>query len=301
MPAEQQWYEPVRPAGRRHRRSASRRCWPSTTSRGDALARGAVRREGQDPGGERRRRARGDEPVRGRPALAGAPAADHVAGDVVAARGAAGAPRARPSTTTPRWASPPWSARRSTWARGRSRSWRATRTRPSVGSAWPTAAPARSTPGPAGRSSTTRRPGRAGRPAADRRRAAVRAARDRLAGARLRAAAVVGQGARPDPRAVRRGRGGRPPRPPGRSALRSRPRPRAGSTSPTWPPAPSGSSTHARGLPRRLRGVLPADRRPGRRHAGAVPGAGRRGPGGRGDRDRTPWHLEQLGRCSGRR
>ncbi len=69
-----------------------------------ALARVAVRREGQGPGRERRRRARGDEPVRGRPALAGPPAADHVAGHLVAsARGCSSTPT-RPSTTTPRWA-----------------------------------------------------------------------------------------------------------------------------------------------------------------------------------------------------
>ncbi len=58
------------------------------------LAGDGVRRAGQDPGGERRRRPGGDEPVRRRPALAGLPAAHDVAVLHLPTRRVPGAPRA---------------------------------------------------------------------------------------------------------------------------------------------------------------------------------------------------------------
>ena len=99
VPAEQDWYEPVRPLRRpdrarerdapADRRStiddvAGRRAWLET----------AARRHGDGPGGERRRRAGGDEPVRGRPALAAATCRRRWRRrDLVARDGLPGAPR----------------------------------------------------------------------------------------------------------------------------------------------------------------------------------------------------------------
>ena len=234
VPAEQVWYEPVRAARRGVARPAGRR---RVLDIGDVIGRRAHRdpahRPGHGPRGERGRRAGGDEPVRGRPALAGLPAADHGARVATSrARRATWSTRrgvrayARPGVTRS-------CARRSTWARGPSW-WSA---------ATPRSPPRRfgvgrrdrapSTPAPAGRSSTTR-PDRgscstgSARPSP---RPALGRARHRLAAARLRAAALVGQGrasccASSTPRSARRP-ARRCPRP---SRAGARP-PGAGSTS----------------------------------------------------------------------
>ncbi len=153
-----------------------------------------MRRPGQDPRGERCRRAGDHEPVRRRPALADLPAADDVARRRPRARAGCWSTPTRRSTSTPRGVSPRWCARRSTWARGRLWSSAVKKTRPRPGSASATARRASSTPAPGGRSSLT--PTELGRPAARRLRAPLlRGARHRLAGPRLRAAALVGQGA----------------------------------------------------------------------------------------------------------
>ena len=189
---------------------ARRRCSTSRTSLGkrhrrDAAARARVtiREENAD------RRAGGDEPLRRRPAWLDLPAADDVA--VARRRRAPGllehpaeafayyrdAGRRRRS-----------SARRSTWARGRSSSSAATRT-PRGGASASTDGGVghRATRAPAGASSTTRR----SEPALlDRVRAALERgrlcgrARDRLGLPRLRADALVGEGAGAAPRSSTR-------------------------------------------------------------------------------------------------
>ena len=224
-------------AGRRPRgpRPADRTALRHRRRRRRALARDAVRREGEGPGRERRRGARGDEPVRRRPALAGLPAADDVAG--------ATSTSATDFWSTPTQAFDEYAAMGVTAVVCEEKH---------MGSR-AVAVLARDEDAAERRfgvadGSTGTVYTRTGRPffddtevMADLRRAAaadgaaVRRARDRLAGARLRAAAVVGQGARPDPRAVRRGRRGRPARPAGRSARRWTPRPPGASTSRTCP------------------------------------------------------------------
>ncbi len=170
---------------------------------GTPLARDHPRRQGEDPRGERRSSPRGDEPLRRGPALAGLPPAHHVAGrDVDGSTGSSSTP-SRPSTSTPAGASLASSARRSTWVRGRSPSSRGTRASRTTLRSRRRLHRCRSTPAPADRSSPT--PTRVGRPARGPRHAALRVARHRLAGARLRAAAVVGQGAGPHHVAVRLG------------------------------------------------------------------------------------------------
>ena len=80
VPAERQWYAPARPLapcrrrGPRAVRAAGRR------RHRHPLAGDHPRRQGEDPGGERRGRPGDHEPVRRRPALADLPAAHHVAG-----------------------------------------------------------------------------------------------------------------------------------------------------------------------------------------------------------------------------
>ena len=126
-------------------------------------------------------------------------------------------------------------------------------------------APARSTPAPAGRSSTTTRDRRAagpGRAARDGGRALGRAGH-RLAAARRRAAALVGQGGRADPRAVRRRRRGRRARCRPRSPCWTRPR-RAGSTWASCAARIAAPAGERRGVHRRVPALLLADRRAGR-------------------------------------
>ena len=76
-------------------------------------------RQRDDPRGERHRRARGDEPLRCRSALADLPAADDVAErDQRPSRAFSNIPQKRSHISEDR-ASPRWSAKKSTWARGR--------------------------------------------------------------------------------------------------------------------------------------------------------------------------------------
>ena len=103
VPAEQQWYEPVRPLAPSAARSRAARRPQDRRRRRHSLARNHSRREGQDPGGERRRRARGHEPLRGRPALAHLPAADDVASRDLTARRATWSTQSRRSRSTPGW------------------------------------------------------------------------------------------------------------------------------------------------------------------------------------------------------
>ena len=96
VPAEQQWYEPVRPLA------------PATAEReasvlrvddvGHPVARQHPCRQDEGARGERRGRARADEPLRRRPALAGLPAADHVAR--CCASGSSAPSAGRPSAST---------------------------------------------------------------------------------------------------------------------------------------------------------------------------------------------------------
>ena len=114
-------------------------------------------RHRHDPRGERDRRARGHEPVRGRPAVARLSAAHDVADRHQQAARRARAPRRGVRGVPPRRRATRSCARRSTWARGRSWSCAATRRsrRRRFGVDDTDTAPARSTPVPVGRSSTT--------------------------------------------------------------------------------------------------------------------------------------------------
>ena len=91
-----------------------------------------------DPGGERHGGAGGDEPVRRQPEVADLPAAHHVAVRDEPASRACWSTRPRRSPTTAARASRRSSARRSTWARGRSWSSAGTSRRRGSGSASPT-------------------------------------------------------------------------------------------------------------------------------------------------------------------
>ena len=82
VPAERVWYEPAKPflpaARSQARRTprASPTCSTSPTCSGKRVVETRAPRARHRARGERRRRARGDEPVRARPALAALPAAD---------------------------------------------------------------------------------------------------------------------------------------------------------------------------------------------------------------------------------
>ena len=169
--------------------------------------------------------------------------------------------RRRRSPSSARRASRRSSARRSTWARGRSRSSAATRTsaRERFGV---DGAGGASTRAPAGRSSTTREPS-----ALERVRDAVGARRavggagHRLARARLRAAAVVGEGDGADPAPVRRRRRGGPVGARAPPSARWRPPRRAGSTSATLLDRTRDRGRARRPLHRRLPPLRLAGRR----------------------------------------
>ena len=170
-----------------------------------------------------------------------------------------------------RRASTGWSARRSTWARGRWCWCRAASRRRFGGGVG-------ATPAPAGRSSAP--------PLDDELLARVRAAVDhgrplrraghRLAAARLRAAAVVGEGRRADPGAVRRRRRGRPGRPAGRARRAGRGAPAADCRSARCATGSADRAAEVAALLGGVPGVLLADRRAARGDARAVRGAGRR-------------------------
>ena len=162
---------------RRGRPTTSRRAVPAATPRRrcrrssahddvldlDDVARQADRRHapaahGHDPRGERRRGARGDEPLRGRPALAGLPAADDVAvRDQRSGPGCSSTrPRRSPTSARDGVAAGRLRGEAHGLARGRGRLPRR-RQPPRRGSASTTASAASSTRAPAGRSSTTPR------------------------------------------------------------------------------------------------------------------------------------------------
>ena len=82
-----------------------------------ALDRHRAARPHRGGGGERRRRARGDEPLRAGAAMAGLSAADHVALGDQRARRLAGAARGGVRRISASAAWPRWCARKSTWAR----------------------------------------------------------------------------------------------------------------------------------------------------------------------------------------
>ncbi len=172
--------------------------------------------------GELGRRARGDEQVRRRPALACLPAADHVADRRRRASRACSSTRPRRWPRTVRPGSPRWCARKSTWVRGQ---W-----------SWPagTTAAAERRFGTAAAGAIFTRTGRPffSDPATEaellaRVTRAVSAAglwtelADRLAGARLRAAALVGQGRRAPAQPVRAGGSGSQSRARGRRRAHS--------------------------------------------------------------------------------
>ena len=242
---------------------------------GQAGRRDRAPRPGHDPRGERRRRARGDEPVRAAPALAAVPAADDGAGRDLAPRRTCSSTPTRRSRRTPTLGVTHVSARRSTWARAPSCSSAATRRRTAL--------------------RRDRRRDRRGlhpdrplvlRPPTDRgaarpasappstRRRAVGRARHRLAAARRRAAAVVGQGratccasSTPPSGAAARSRAAGRRRGPGAGAGA------AASTSPTCSERTRDAGRRRRGVHRGLPPLLLADRRARRRAARAVPGA----------------------------
>ena len=194
--------------------ASTRRCgrWPRRRRRGRAdaldLADVTGRRSsttGYGPGStvagrERRRRAGGDEPVRGRPALAAVAAADDGALLDLDGGGLPGAPGRGVRRLRARRRRRGWSARRSTWARGRW-CWSAG-TATARRSGWRRGLHPDRPAVLRRRRSTTQLLGPGAR-GGDRGRALGRAGH-RLAAARRRAAAVVGQGRRADPRAVRR-------------------------------------------------------------------------------------------------
>ena len=92
VPAEQVWYEPAQAVPGAAERTASRRRARHRGRAGPAVGGDAAPRPDHDRGGQRGRRAGGDEPVRAAPALAAVPAADDGAGGDVPAAGRAGAP-----------------------------------------------------------------------------------------------------------------------------------------------------------------------------------------------------------------
>ena len=109
VPAERVWYEPVKPfptppscapAGRRERDALD-----ITDVLGKRGRRDPPPRPGHRAGGERRRRAGGDEPLRARPALAALPAADHGAGATSTRTATCSSTRPRRSPPTARTAS----------------------------------------------------------------------------------------------------------------------------------------------------------------------------------------------------
>ena len=187
VPAEQVYHQPARPLGTGYGGPAAgpAQGGPATAGPPGDVAldtwpgdRDPAARPGDGPGGERGRRAGGDEPVRGQPAVAGVPAADDGAGAREHPAPAFSSTRLTPSTTTAARAWPAWCARRSTWAPARSPWSAAPGRRPATGSGSPMTRPAWSHPD---RPPVLRPPGPGGRAAgqaprrADRHRAVGRA------------------------------------------------------------------------------------------------------------------------------
>ena len=252
-------------------------------------------RAGHRPGGERRRRARGDEPLRARPALAGLPAADDGAVRHLARAGPARAPGRGVRRLPRRRRGRGWSARRSTWARApcvlvcrdadvaaRRFGGGRRRDRRDLHPHRPARSSARTLDGGAARPGPGR--GRRGR--------AVGRAGHRLAAARRRAAAVVGEGGRRCSASSTRAVGAAAPGrrcPPAVAALDAGRRPRAST---------SASCATARRERRERRGVTS---RPTGATAGPTDGldgvAARAVPAARRARARTcadrdhRWHL----------
>ena len=217
VPAEQVWYEPVKPlpaSAEPRRRGAAR------------AGRARHRRRARQPGRRDRVPRRGSRSAEENAAAALevmsrfavdprwllVPAADDGAGrDLARWTDLLEHPDEAFAEYRGRRRRPRWCARRSTWARGRSRWSAATRGRRRAGSARRRRRPAPSTPAPAGRSSRPTLTDAAARPAARRGRAAGLCDElgHRLAAARRRAAAVVGEGrascsATSTPRSARR-------------------------------------------------------------------------------------------------
>ena len=209
VPAEQEWYEPVRPLAPA---AADRQppCSGSTTSPGPGGSR-RPRRQGQDPRGELRRGAGDHEPLRRRPALADLPPAHHVAARPRRSRRVPGAPgaglrRVRRMGVTAVVCEEKHMGSRAIAVIARDEA--AAERRFGIGDGSTGVVYTRT-----GRpffADTERRSSTGS--AAARRRAAVRGAGHRLARPRLRAAALVGQGAGADQGAVRLGGRRRPPR-----------------------------------------------------------------------------------------
>ena len=111
VPARQVYFEPVRPLAAPAAAAAAAPARADGRAEHRRRARQADHRDPADradrhhPRGERARRPGGDEPVRPRPALAGLPAADHVAAGRRRAPGACWSIRARPSPPSgaPAW------------------------------------------------------------------------------------------------------------------------------------------------------------------------------------------------------
>ena len=162
VPAARTYCEPARPflpddqqaptltAQQAARRRARRRRRARQADRLDAAA-----RQRHDPRGERHGGAGSDEPVRRQPEVADLPAAHDVAVRDEQRAGPAGTPRRGVRLLPQPGRRRRSSARRSTWARGRSSSSAGTRRRRGSGSACSKARSASSTPAPAGGSSTT--------------------------------------------------------------------------------------------------------------------------------------------------
>ncbi len=215
-PPRATYYEPAPPAGPGRRRSAA----------GPAARPRRRRRQADRPDPPRAARS----PIReenaaaalevmsrfaDRPALARLPAADDGRPPTTSQRPASSSTRREAfADYRARGRHAASCARRSTWARARSRSCAATRRPRGRRFGVADGTPARSsTRAPAGRSSTTPQPRSLERArAAPRPRRPVGRAGDRLAGARLRAAAVVGEGAGADLRASTRRSARRAPR-----------------------------------------------------------------------------------------
>ena len=157
--AERTYYEPAKPVPPEARgRGAARVPARRRRCRRQAHRHDAARAHRDGARGERHRRARGDEPVRDRPALARLPAADDVADCDLAAPPTCWSTLTRRSPSTAPRACRRSSARRSTWARARSSSSAATPAPRATASASAAARPARSTRAPDGRSSRRAEP-----------------------------------------------------------------------------------------------------------------------------------------------
>ena len=122
VPAERVWYEPAKPFPVAAGPAAPGEREPGQLDVDDVLGKRIVETAPPRPGhrarGERRRRARGDEPVRTPPALGAVPAADDGAGRDLGPPGPAGAPGRGVRDVRRRRRRARSSARRSTWGRG---------------------------------------------------------------------------------------------------------------------------------------------------------------------------------------